>query len=1290
MKRVLLLFGVLFLMAAQASDLILEAAGGHFYIDSDTGAVKRIVDQAGRTILEGSENRYIVMSKGGDVTAFEAADKVIETKKEPASKAVTFVCQNDTVPNLLISKRYFIANNGLRRSLTFVNEGKAKVYVLPMTDMYFADAFRKNVWHLGAGYIGPYKPLPKVEMERPVNEYKQSSKGMVLINPDGKSGCFSHYRFKINDTVVLPWWHSTIGHYREYADRLYYTPRGYRMGLGTLDVLPDGGSISVSDCFNCFDGDLFTFFDKIFAVDPEIAGEYASIPKAPKWVNSIICTGPMNLVDYIRYLDEMTSEGIIIPFNQPVNDWADYREKNGFVGFEGGRITPEEFKEFFKTYRAISPRVNPTTYSIVVAAGENTDILREHPEWFRRYERDGKDGSLFPGLCPNYQSMFNNKGLRDYFVDMLMGYQRFNGGKIIYVDEAQMTNTIDWQRDQITRDDHSVLFWQELKKHAAAEDVILFFNGSGQPYADMNFMESPHDMKAERWRDFSGIVLGLGLVNRMKPDMRMLPLYWSGKTDYRNRVMALGWIPAAGYPSVSDVQTIRNVWETGYTLPINVKYTPDWKVDAQLEVESHAVQRVDSSDVMLSFINRAAKASDIPVTVDLTSLQLKGRINIWKIAYKTDYFTFQLSDNELKANYKNSRWSDGAALSKPQLIYSGATEGIFKDSIEKLPKDQMVTYLFEAAPAAFYSFDNLVQNNYYTTTRHGTINGRKVDIDVEGELLLIDRDHEFYDVKGNGSPLETSVVDVKGVAGLRVKLAAGAYTLEWKTRPHAAAREGVPQVKVSDGDIVTDDNSVITIERDGVNVYTGKTPVTLPKQRVAGDYLVRYPGSGQGSKLRINGGESSHVAKTFYLFQPERKLFEKVNVKHGDVTVTAKGTYVSRFEDVTGMQRNLDPAVTLVDPEKLVLVAGASRRDGINLHLAEFAGMELSNARQINVRLTHTFGEANSLELGHVRKGGGAPETNFAGMIIDYRVNGEYVKRVAFACGLYNPNYNRVEPFWGKGTKPDVVMELGDFINEKKAQEFSLDLQQFAPENWEGELFLTLGAARVLSNRQLKLEILEFNNAKAGNFLKPEMPVAAGARIKPEPLISKQLKENPKSLKKIDYDEWQAWGKFGRLQPYGFDLQTILRSRTEGFIAHDYEYIYVGVRAYEPTREPIANKSDVCANDHVEFFMERSDKKLFQVVVDVKGENAIYVNSLESSLEGVVSHAEYRPGVGTDIFMAIPIKFLKFNMQLTPNTYKCNLYRVRYGAEREYTVWAPVSQGFSERKRFTDIIFNFE
>ena len=106
--------------------------------------------------------------------------------------------------------------------------------------------------------------------------------------------------------------------------------------------------------------------------------------------------------------------------------------------------------------------------------------------------------------------------------------------------------------------------------------------------------------------------------------------------------------------------------------------------------------------------------------------------------------------------------------------------------------------------------------------------------------------------------------------------------------------------------------------------------------------------------------------------------------------------------------------------------------------------------------------------------------------------------------------------------------------------------------------------------------------------------------------------------------------------------------------------------------------------------MERSDKKLFQVVVDAAGKNGIYINSLESSLEGVISRAEYTPGVGTDIFMAIPIELLKFNMQHATNVYRCNLCRIRYGAEREYTVWSPVSQGFGERSRLTNIVFNFD
>ena len=443
MKKFLMWLPALLLLPAWGGELTLKTPTGSFAFDPAHGNLSKITDAAGRAVLESSENRYLVMSKACDATLFERDDKVVKSERGKDG-SLTLECVNPKLPELVITKRYYPENNGLRRTLTFTNKGKVVRYVLPMTDMNFADAFRKNVWHLGAGPVGPYKPLPHVEIERPVNEYRRSSKGMVLINPDGKSGNFSHYWVKINDQVVLPWWQSTLAHYREYADRLYYTPQGYRMGLGTLDVQPDGGSISVTDCFHCFDGDLFTFFDDIFAKDPDIAAELKSIPPAPEWSRDIFARVQIRLDDYIRYLNEMSSEGILLGLETPLGSWADYRVTDkGFPTLHGGRITPAEFLAYLKPFHQASPRFDHSTYNIVVSTGFKTALYKEHPEWFRKYDRAGQEDSLFPGMQTNYQSMFNNPGLREFLVKSLIDFAEWSKSRVIYLDEIKTTNTID-------------------------------------------------------------------------------------------------------------------------------------------------------------------------------------------------------------------------------------------------------------------------------------------------------------------------------------------------------------------------------------------------------------------------------------------------------------------------------------------------------------------------------------------------------------------------------------------------------------------------------------------------------------------------------------------------------------------------------------------------------------------------------------------------------------------------------------------------------------------------------
>ncbi len=1288
MKKFLLLLAALpFVLTA---DVVLPTAGGEFCICKKTGAVGRIADRQNRTVVKKTQNRYIVQSKAGDVTAYEDQDRVVKSTRLENGKLV-FVCRNSQLPGIAITKTYWQENNGLRRTLTFTNNTPVKRYILPMTDVEFAPEFKKNVWHLGAGYIGPYKPLPQVEMERPVNEYRQSSKGLVLINPDGKQGNFSHYRVKINDTVVLPWWHSTIGHYREYADRLYYTPQGYRMGLGTLDVLPNGGKISVTDCFNAFNGDMYTFFDNIFMQDKDIANEFKSVPQTPAWVKDIYCIAPMSMTDYTRYLAQMTSEGVIMPLGTPLGDWADYRSLNGYTGYNGGQLTAGEFVDFMNKYKAASPRLKPVSYGIVISTSFNTEILKEHPEWFRKFDRSGNEDSLFPGLANNYQSMFNNAGLRKFFVESLMSYVNDYKGSTIYLDEAQMTNTIDWQRDQITRDDHSVLFWRDLKKRASAEDIAIFYNGSGQPYADLNYMESPHEMRPDLWRNYVGVAWGLGLINRCIPDMRMVPLYWSSVTDYINRVLALGWIPVPGVRA--EIPVMRAVYQTGNTYPFNVKYNPDWKLDEKLEIESHAVQRENSQDIMLSFINRSKKAVNIPVTVDLRTLGFAAgdNINIWK----TDYIYDQkkdmllLSDNELRENYKKYGWHDGAAMTRTQLVYSGKADNIFKNTSGKLAKDRMTTYLFTKSPAAIYSMNDLVQNSFYTTHRQGSVQNGKVDFKQAGEILLISKNHDFTDIKLDGKTIESRVVDICRTAGKVIKVPAGKHTISWKAVAKPQAANTAPKAKVQVNDIVCEGNKVITIERNNINVYTGKTPVRLPVQRKSGIYKVRYPGSSKAVTLKIFGGKGTAVKPLFYLFQPEQKRISQVNVKHGEVTVTGKGEYIGRFEDVTGMQQNILPAVATADPEKLVITSGTTRRDGINLYHSSYAGLELQNARQIKVRLSNTFQSSNSIRRSHIQKGGGKPDTNFAGLIIDYQVNGKYTKRVALSVGLYHPSYSRIEPAWGKAnSKADLNLELGDFINTDPVKVFSLDLEQFAPKGWNGTAYVSVGTARIFPNRRITLEILKFNDKKAGDFLKPVMPTTAGKRVKPQALVSTVLKTKPASLKKPAPAEWLKWSKLEPLQPLGNDPKTILRSRSDIFMAHDFEYIYLGAKLCD-SRPGIAKFAEVHRNERIEILLVRPDGKLFQVLADTKGENAVYINGQQSELDGVVTAAAYQPGVGTNIFVAIPIEYLRFDMQRTPVIVKANICRVRLSTPVEYSVWSPMEKSFAEKNNYGTIVLHF-
>lgn len=1191
------------------------------------------------------ENRYLLMEKGkSDVTALERDDVVV--KRTDGKGFVSLRCTNPKMPGVTVEKRYTIDTEraSVRRTLTFCNDMPQSRYVTPYVDCTFSKGFKKNLWHLGAGYIGPYKPYPDVKSELVVNDYKQSSKGLVLVHP--KNGLenagrnnLSHYRVKIDDQVVWPWWHSSIGRYREYHDRLSYLPNGYRMGLGTFGLYT-GKPISVTDQFNSFDGDLFTFFDDIFAADPEIAAELASIPPAPKWFDDVFNCGAGGNYEYETdwYL-KMIDEGHLMPRHWGTFSWAEYVAELGTRGVQGGFVTGDEFAAYMKSIRSRDPkRVHPSHYGIVISASWFTRVIKEHPEWFRVHDRNGAVDSLFPGVSDNFQTMFNNPACREWMVEMLVKFCKHLGNDVVYVDESQQTNTIDWDRDQVTLDSDSVKFWKLLKKRFTEEGILYWANGSGNPYADLNYMESPSEIEPSRWRNWAGVGFGISMINRMKKGNRTALLVWTKKNDYANRIVSLGWVPHPYPYNDVNLPVMRAVYQEGNLFPVNVKYTPDWKTDATVEVESHAMKRADAPDVMLSFINRA-DARDLPVTVDLSTLGFAPdeRIAVWKLHYddnmNSENIKRVLADREIKANWRERGVVAGARISDPELVYSGLAKGEFRDTIASLGKDKMEQYLVTAAGPAFFAVDGQPIHAFFTAQRRGVLKGRTATLDRDADILLVDREHDFADVKANGKQVPTRRIALfGGLAGTLVHLEKGVWNLEWRTVDCTSAAVA-PELPV--------------------------VPKTPPMTSV--DKMVPYK-SPQKCSVK-------HVGK---------------NLGSG-VELLRKGESRTGIPLYNNLQENIPIVCTAADVEKLSLTAGPSRREFKVISLETYAGFEFKGVRQVRLRMSHNFNDdTRGVTRNRFKTGdnSGKPTEYFGGILLDYSVGGKYVKRVSMAAAFYNPDCTLKGAWWGKHGIADERLDFGAWIEQPSPKEFSLDIAKFAPKGWDGKVWLSLGTCRFLAGHHLELDILSFNDASAKDFVVPV--VTKNVRIAPPPLKSKPLKVKPKSLSTLDAEEWKGWAK---TDPFWLRRSGRPKAQTRAYVAHDYEYLYVGVDAEEPLIPSISG-SEAWSNDHIELLVDRSDGLIYQVIASPKSQTVFLLDRRRDEPKGIVVRDAVEPGKGWKVFLAVPLDDLKPNMQLTPVTLKLEIARIRK-TDDECSAWTPIDTGFFERKSYGTVVLDF-
>ncbi len=1255
----------------------LETMTAIWNIDEKSGALGEIRDKSGKTALSKIENRYYVMAVSGDRTAVESGDKVINVRSE--NGRIAFDCRNKEIPVLLLSKEYWVEGDSLRRKITFHNEGKEKIYITPVTELFFDPEFRQNSYVLGAGYIGPLIPFPQVDALTRVTRYYQTTKGMVLSNWDGKKS-FSHYRLKLNDTMVFPWWQSTISTYQEKPNILHYTPNGWSMALGTLDLEP-GGNFSVTDTMNLFDGTWFQFFDKIYGADPVVKKELDTIAPVPEWLKDVRLITPEKTEAGIRRLAEATDDGfIMVVVTRLIGDWADYRiEKNGANGFFGGHISGTELREHIRNIKAISPRIKVALYSWITSVNIHSPIFRERPEWFKRYDREGNEASLFPGSAPNFATMVNRPDCAEFMWKQLFDSAEFLGADYIYLDETKTTNFINWQTGELVRDDHWYEIWKNMKKYGTK---ALFFNGRGNPYGDINYIEAYAQLEAGRWREFAGMGLGVETFLKLRPDARISPLYWTPKVDYATRLLALGWIPTT--KQLEHMDFVRAAYETGNADPVDAVYTPDWKKDSKTEIESYIMRRRNSSDVLMSFINRTGKTADIPVDIDLRTLGFDSsrQINIWGMKIDQDTVSrYVASDTEFREARRDQDWL-GGLISAPELLYSGAPSQTLKHVISNLENNRLYQFVVTASPLAVYSLDDLGANYFYTSRKGLVIDGMTIRSEYDNaEIILADKDHIFTDIRVNGgTPTAIRQVDIGGVIFQVFKLGKGEFTVSWTPKP----RIPTPLMKVNgalkEDRIEVDSDVLPALEFNGKTLYTGKSPIVLPKRRAGGKYILRQAGNKQeGVELDIPAGEKSHLYQITHIARhPQKKQITKVEHQY----IRTSAMYLSPWTETMQLQNHLPPAIADADHEQQTLRVGQTRRID-NYQGAAFAGFELKGIKKIQIKLENSFYNAPTIELlRHVEKYRRSPQ-EFAGFVIDYRVGGRhYAKRVALSVGVLSQKASNPLPPWGKNTVPEQFIELGNLLDEGSRKIFSLDLTQWAPENWDGTVFFSLGTDHVKPDRRLAATILAVNNrAKAPILAGLDAEAIRKEFTEPKKLIVPRITKSPGSMRTLDASEWQSWGSINRFFLVGGC--AFPKMPTQAWFSYDDDYLYVGVKCTETGRKPITGNPSLWDDDEIELWFD--GKSVIQIMVNAAGQSLILKDGKPQNHPGVISKGNTCENQYFDIFIAVPFKLLDGRKE----SIRFNIGRLRQpgSGQPENSTWSGIMNRFREVENFGTLEF---
>ena len=496
-------------------------------LDDVTGMLLSLTDRTdGLALALASPDRYALQpDPKTEFTCDETTDQVTGRPDQGVFQAT-----NSKLPGVVITKRYTLTDRWLAKRVEFKVQ-RRDVGLLKYTvtttaaPEFYADGYLPDPSRHPMDY--PYLYPKDLTSDRPIRDsHSVADHHWAIYTSPAKHRGLAQYRFKVDDRYVHP-----LSSYA-YEPGLTYGPKGWRVAVACKWLSTDRPTLSAECRWQVFDGDHLAF-----------QREYLNLPEAkaewdwdsPAWMQDVkgiigwtYGGSSFNLDNFQEALDA-TDDGIILVmiggvFTNTRNYLADPLHTPYDLDMPSA-----ELRAFVDKLHALSPRLKVGGMTWQWAFGPLDPVYREHPEW-TVHDGDGKPVFAATGWTDEkvYSQNLTPECLR-YDLEQFRGMVKRYDFDFIYMDTGQGGVTrFDWSTHYGAQDYDWADLYKGIRDAARSNrDGITFFNGTPRlysQYADCGYFEGMGFVKTHTWQAMADRLL---LVKFYQPDRKWtMPLYW--------------------------------------------------------------------------------------------------------------------------------------------------------------------------------------------------------------------------------------------------------------------------------------------------------------------------------------------------------------------------------------------------------------------------------------------------------------------------------------------------------------------------------------------------------------------------------------------------------------------------------------------------------------------------------------------------------------------------------------------------------------------------------------------